>query len=543
MKAPGTLLLCTLVACCTMAPICVYAQWSTSTLTQNALYVCPGFSPSIISFDDGSSIIAGGLTDDIFLGKLDEYGYPMWPQPVHAHHNDSTDNPGGARLVPDGSGGVIMVWGDQRGSSSGENGYYNNALYIQRVDGSGTVRWQAGGIQLAPAYTGLKGALPVTDGAGGSVFIVIETDYDHPGAANIERLWGARCDSNGTLLWRRMYDSSTVRGSIQLLHVVRIGSRIYTRTLGGTLVIDLDGEIHPPLFAPGSLISEGDSVGYNLRTIGERTDTLGRRYLVKTLAKISANGDSLWSSLFETADEAPNGYDIVQNGLSPDGLGGVFFVWAYPDSTGQHRTRAQRIDRSGAHWPHGGLNIVQSIIPIPWAFAARGSLGIYFQTNAVATKFDTAGTAIWPQPVTVLSNPGEAYFVSLASDNRGGAIIIFWTTLGGIFAQHTGRNGQVGIITIVQDLPPVPLSTNLLQNYPNPFNPSTTITYVLGERGHVMLKVFDLLGREIATLVDRVEEPGYKSVRFDAGTLSSGMYFYRLQTGTFAQTRKLLVVK
>ena len=84
---------------------------------------------------------------------------------------------------------------------------------------------------------------------------------------------------------------------------------------------------------------------------------------------------------------------------------------------------------------------------------------------------------------------------------------------------------------------------DLFQNYPNPFNPRTTINYQLPTQGHVKLKLYDVLGREIATLVDRVEEPGYKSVRFDAGTLSSGMYFYRLQTGTFAQTRKLLVVK
>ena len=105
---------------------------------------------------------------------------------------------------------------------------------------------------------------------------------------------------------------------------------------------------------------------------------------------------------------------------------------------------------------------------------------------------------------------------------------------------HFYRNELVPNSVGEQELP---AATFLAQNYPNPFNPSTTITYVLGERGHVTLKVFDLLGREVATLVDRVEELGYKSVRFDAGTLSSGMYFYRLQTGAFAQTRKLLVVR
>jgi hypothetical protein len=526
--------------------VALFAQWSTSTLTQNALYVCPGFSPSIITFNDGSSIIAGGLTNDIFLGKLDERGYRIWPQPVLGHHNDSTNYPGvTARLIPDGGGGAIFVFPDNRRATPGPNGYYNNALYIQRVDGSGVVRWPSSGIQLAPANTGLKGARPVTDGAGGGVFIVLERDFDHPGATNIERLWGARYDLNGTLLWRRVYDSSIVQSSIQLFHVARIGARIYVVTMGGTLTLDLDGmpQTTPPYLSLSSLTSEDDSIGYSLKEIGQRIDSLGRRFIVEKLTKISGQGDSLWSSLFEIADEFPFGNSLVQNGLLPDGLGGVFFVWAYRDSSDLHRTRAQRIDSSGAHWPDGGLSIVQSVPPVPWAFEAQGTLGIYSQTNAQATKFDTSGAALWPQPFTVLSNPADAYFVKVGSDHRGGAILVFWTTLGGIFVQHTGRNGVVGIVTEVEPQRSEPVSFDLKQNYPNPFNPATTINYDLPVDAHVTMTVYDVLGKEVATLVDGFVEAGYHHAVLNAANLSSGVYFYRVHAGPYVDTKKLLLLR
>jgi len=73
----------------------------------------------------------------------------------------------------------------------------------------------------------------------------------------------------------------------------------------------------------------------------------------------------------------------------------------------------------------------------------------------------------------------------------------------------------------------------LLQNYPNPVNSSTTISYQLPVKSHVTLLVLDALGREVTTLVNKVEEPGLKSVKWDAGRLVSGVYFYRLQARIF----------
>ena len=83
----------------------------------------------------------------------------------------------------------------------------------------------------------------------------------------------------------------------------------------------------------------------------------------------------------------------------------------------------------------------------------------------------------------------------------------------------------------------------LNQNYPNPFNPVTTIQYSLASGCHVTLKVYDVLGNEVVTLVDGMEAAGNKSVRFEAGTLSSGIYFCVLQAGTFREARKLALVR
>ena len=88
-----------------------------------------------------------------------------------------------------------------------------------------------------------------------------------------------------------------------------------------------------------------------------------------------------------------------------------------------------------------------------------------------------------------------------------------------------------------------PLAYALSQNFPNPFNPSTLIGYQLPSAGPVRLTVYDILGREVATLVDGIQQPGPHEARFDAGGLSSGVYLYRLQTAGFVQQKKMILQK
>jgi hypothetical protein len=89
----------------------------------------------------------------------------------------------------------------------------------------------------------------------------------------------------------------------------------------------------------------------------------------------------------------------------------------------------------------------------------------------------------------------------------------------------------------------LPTSFKLYQNYPNPFNPTTTIEFNLPRQTHVILDVYDALGRLVATLVDGVEAPGLHEIAFDGSRLPSGVYFYHLVTGTYSETGKALLLK
>ena len=89
----------------------------------------------------------------------------------------------------------------------------------------------------------------------------------------------------------------------------------------------------------------------------------------------------------------------------------------------------------------------------------------------------------------------------------------------------------------------IPERYGLSQNYPNPFNPATTIEYQLPKKGKVTMKVFDVVGREVRTLVNGTQDAGSYKVRFDGSTLSSGVYFYKIQAGKFSDVKKLILMK
>jgi plastocyanin len=111
-----------------------------------------------------------------------------------------------------------------------------------------------------------------------------------------------------------------------------------------------------------------------------------------------------------------------------------------------------------------------------------------------------------------------------------------------------GGSGMAGVV-IVQN----PVSVNdeklmadkfeLMQNFPNPFNPSTNIKFRISDHGFVTLKVFNILGDEVASLVNEEKSAGAYNINFDATGLSSGLYLYKLQSGSFVETKKMILIK
>jgi len=161
----------------------------------------------------------------------------------------------------------------------------------------------------------------------------------------------------------------------------------------------------------------------------------------------------------------------------------------------------------------------------------------YFHLRIMGPGLDTAIRAS-DTTLTLLTNTlgfqqNSTYDWSVITKDENSAIasadtfqFVFNPTVTGV---HGGRE-QAG-------------TYKLEPNYPNPFNPLTVIRYSLYAEGHVSLRVFDVLGEEVATLVNDDEVAGSHTVEFDATSLASGMYFYRLETPGFSETRKMVVMK
>ncbi len=150
--------------------------------------------------------------------------------------------------------------------------------------------------------------------------------------------------------------------------------------------------------------------------------------------------------------------------------------------------------------------------------------------------------------VMITNYPGQDYYHSYTYINStdvppNPAGWYYFTSSDSTVAIYLIR-AYVGVMDGVKQVVELaPRQFNLSQNYPNPFNPTTNISYRISDVGFVSLKVYDVLGRLVKTLVDKVEMPGDHEVQLDASGLPSGVYFYRLQAGNYSQSRKLLLVK
>ncbi len=154
------------------------------------------------------------------------------------------------------------------------------------------------------------------------------------------------------------------------------------------------------------------------------------------------------------------------------------------------------------------------------------------------------------EPMTVGPTPAATGFRRLPQEvHANGDVTIAINSLGegsAIVTQLWIK--EVGVGFNPQPLAPIPTKYMLEQNYPNPFNPSTTIRYAIPADGRVTLKVYNITGQEVATLVDEWKTAGKYEIVFDAknamaGTLATGVYLYRVQAGSFSETRKMVLLR
>jgi hypothetical protein len=172
-----------------------------------------------------------------------------------------------------------------------------------------------------------------------------------------------------------------------------------------------------------------------------------------------------------------------------------------------------------------------------------------FGLNCFAPHLDSIATL--PEFTSEPVPPGDTLITSLHvypdSFNHGTAYVQIEF---GTFSNPTNRITQNFIASTVpvsvDDENISPLKFRLQQNFPNPFNPSSIIRYMIEKESEVTLKIYDMLGKEVALLVREVKPPGVYEIEFDAGTvngLTSGIYFYTLTAGDFRETKKMVLIR
>lgn len=199
------------------------------------------------------------------------------------------------------------------------------------------------------------------------------------------------------------------------------------------------------------------------------------------------------------------GYKIYDNGAIPP------------------NTKPKKLFPSGSIIPANGFLVIVTDDADPSGFGLSSSGEKVWFENASGTIIDSVAFPAMPDTATSYGRKpdGSANWQILNLRTRG-------------FSNGT---------TSVENEGGVVLQFQLDQNYPNPFNPSTTISYQIPIRGDVTLKVFNLLGSEVALLVNETQNAGAYKVEFNARNLCSGIYFYQLKVGSFMDTKKLSLLK
>jgi hypothetical protein len=154
-------------------------------------------------------------------------------------------------------------------------------------------------------------------------------------------------------------------------------------------------------------------------------------------------------------------------------------------------------------------------------------------------------TQAYPIALSWELNPENGISYSFIGDSGVGKISEIKSQNGNISFNEIGKN-KIRLFASaekVSNSTNFPTAYSLMQNYPNPFNPNTLIKYSLPKISNVKLAVYDILGREIVTLIDEQQQPGKYEVKWDATYFSSGIYFYQLKAGDFIDTKKMVLIK
>jgi hypothetical protein len=410
-------------------------------------------------------------------------------------------------------------------------------IYLLKTDSSGNEEW-------SKTYGGSswdEGSYILTTDDGGYLLMGWTLSIT-PG-----KIWLLRLNSIGDTLWTKHFGGGNWDGGSYMIETSDEGYAIvgYTYSFANgqsdLWIIKIDSfgnklwdKIYGGLsYDYGASIIQILDEGYFILGSARTSDTSDPEiWLIRT----DSNGDSLWSkkygigigeSIIETSDgnyliTASHPMFINSKIIKINSEGNILWSKSFKTS----------------------LDLGNSIVRCPddgFIIAGYTSMLIYGQSDLAVTKINTDGDILWTK---ILGGLDQETGRSICKTVNSEYII-----LGSTNAQGTGGT-DLWLLLLGKENPSdieyYPISTNsfsLLQNCPNPFNPSTKIRYSITQSGLVTLKVFDVLGNEIAILVNQEMNAGSYQVNFNANNLASGVYIYQIKSGGFISSKKMILLK
>ncbi|HEY5125564.1 MAG TPA: exo-alpha-sialidase [Ignavibacteria bacterium] len=259
--------------------------------------------------------------------------------------------------------------------------------------------------------------------------------------------------------------------------------------------------------------------------------------------KRSTDGGTSWGSDVRLTNDTAYSY------YSSIGVSGsvVHIVWSdFRDS--DYEIYYKRSTDGGSSWGsdtrltnalgesgYPSISVSGSFVHIVWHDLRDGNWEIYY-------KRSTDGGISWSPDIRLTNEPAYQWGPSVTA--YGSAVHVVWRDFRDGNDEIYYKRNPTGNITGIENITSeIPKEFKLMQNYPNPFNPTTNVQFSIINVQFVILKVFDILGREVATLVKEQLKPGTYEVSFDGSMLNSGVYFYRLLTPDFSETKRMLMIK
>ncbi len=506
----------------------IYAQHvnsiGTSQWTTNGVSICSADSdqinPTVISDGSGGAIItwqdkrSGNY--DLYSQRINASGAKQWSPSTGAPVCVSVFQQSDIVMVSDGSGGALIGWEDYRSNA----GPGLADIYAQKLNASGTPQWTVNGVGICTQAAAQHGPRIISDGNGGAF-----------------------------LSW---YDLRAGNYDIYAQHITNIGGLIGTANGVAVCTMATD-QTHSDITSDGA---GGAIIVWEDFRSTTSIDIWVQRMSSALAIQWPVNGVVMNNNV---------AYDQINPKLVSDGIGGAIMTWEDFRTGITSDIYAQRVDSTGVvatGWNVNGITVSvashNQSNPSIISDSSHGAIITWIDKRDSSTNKNTYD--VYASRITgAFAFPWTANGVPIATadstqtnpttvmDGNGGAIIAWQDKRSGNFDIYASRVFKNGMTTLVVIGGTSPEGFTLEQNYPNPFNPVTAISYEIPETGHVSLKIFDSVGHEVATLVNTIQSSGKYTVSFNTVSgsvnLSSGVYFYRFESGKYTATKKLLLLK